>query len=125
MRYHAMNRTDGWHFEERSTSLEATDMLLVRVMIGKVVDREGLRRIMQSIQVKTNDSAWNCVVWVKDGLVKLAESKVMGISQLDWKIVRDAAREQKPSDIYQPRSIYCTRKTRLFFSLTYLPCRPW
>lgn len=30
VRYHAMNRVDKWVFEERSTSLEATNMLLVR-----------------------------------------------------------------------------------------------
>ncbi len=49
VRYHAINRTDGFHFEERGTSLEATNMLLVRVMIGKVVDTEGLKRVMHSV----------------------------------------------------------------------------
>lgn len=57
MRYHAMNRPDGWHFEKRNISLEATDMLLVRVMIGKVVDTEGLKRVMDSIPIKNNDPA--------------------------------------------------------------------
>ncbi len=49
VRYPAMNQVDKWVFEERSTSLEATNMLLVRVMIGKVVDTEGLKRVMHSV----------------------------------------------------------------------------
>ncbi|MCJ1437621.1 hypothetical protein MMC27_007008 [Xylographa pallens] len=91
VRYHAINRTDGWIFEERSASLEATNMLLVRVIIGKVVDTQGLRRVMHNIQVQNNNPAWNCVAWIKDALVKLAEGNIMGTSQLDWQTVRDTA----------------------------------
>ncbi|KAL9127601.1 MAG: hypothetical protein Q9217_003559 [Psora testacea] len=91
VRYHAINRTDGWVFEERSTSLDSTNMLLVRVMIGKVIDTEGVERVMHSIQMKNNDPAWNCVIWIKNILAKLAEGKTMGTSQLDWQTVRDTA----------------------------------
>lgn len=93
VRYHAMNRADNWVFEERSTSLEATNMLLVRVMIGKVLDPDGLKEVMRTTQVKANDPAWNCVIWVKEALAKLAGGKVMGTSQLDWQTVRDAVME--------------------------------
>lgn len=125
VRYHAMNRTDGFHFEERSTSLEATNMLLVRVIIGKVVDTEGLKRVMHSVQVKNNDPAWNCVVWIKDVLAKLAEGKVMGTSQLDWKIVRDTAmryieekKNQHRFDGKAPKGHFDTRKPATFDLLT-------
>lgn len=92
MRYHVTNQTDGkWVFEERSISLKATNMLLVRVMIGKVVDTEGLRSVMHSIQVKNNDPAWNCVIWIEDALAKLAGGKTIGTSQLNWQTVRDSA----------------------------------
>ncbi|KAL9098956.1 MAG: hypothetical protein Q9163_005475 [Psora crenata] len=86
-----MNRTDGWLFEERSISLEAADMLLVRVIIGKVIDAENLRRVMRNVQIRSNDPVWNCVIWVKDALAKLAEGKAMGTSQLNWQTVREAA----------------------------------
>ena len=66
-------------------------MLLVRVMIGKVVDPEGLRSVMHSIEVKNNDPAWNCVIWIEDALAKLAGGKTIGTSQLNWRTVRDSA----------------------------------
>lgn len=125
VRYHAMNRTDGFHFEERSTSLEATNMILARVMIGKVVDPEGLKRLMRSIQVKNNDSAWNCVAWIKDGLAKLAEGKVMGTSQLKWQIVRDTVmryveekKTQHRFDGKAQKGQFDTRKPATFDILT-------
>ncbi|KAF1363369.1 hypothetical protein EJ07DRAFT_103853 [Lizonia empirigonia] len=45
MRYHAKERITGpnasaWVFEERETSLSATSMLLVRVMIAKVEKKD-------------------------------------------------------------------------------------
>jgi len=84
MRYHVMNKTDGkWVFKERSISLQAMNMLLVCVMIGKVVDPECLRSVIHSIQVKNNDPVWNCVFWIKDALVKLAEGKTIGTSRLN------------------------------------------
>lgn len=125
VRYHAMNRVDKWVFEERSTSLEATNMLLVRVMIGKVVDSEGLKGVMRSIQVKNNDPAWNCVIWVKEALAKLAGGKTMGTSQLDWQTVRDTVmkyvedkKAQHRFDGKAPKGQFDTRRAATFDLLT-------
>ena len=92
IRYHVTNQADGkLVFEERNVSLKATNMLLVRVMIGKVVDSEGFRSVMHGIQVKNTNPTWNCVVWIKDALAKLGGAKSMGTSQLNWQTVRDTA----------------------------------
>ena len=76
------------------------DMLLVRIIIGKVLDPERLKDILRNVPVKQNDSAWNCVCWVRDALVRVwattAEGgqDVLGASSSclqEWSTVRDAA----------------------------------
>jgi len=118
VRYHAIN-------QERSTSLEATNMLLVRVMIGKVVDSEGLKGVMRNIQIKNNDPAWNCVIWIKEALAKLAGGKTMGTSQLDWQTVRDTVmtyvedkKAQHRFDGKVPKGQFDTRRAATFDLLT-------
>jgi len=81
-----------WVYEEISCTLEATNMLLVRVLIGKVEQRDRLESLMGSVPVVQDNAAWNCVSWVKEALRKLqADGRAIGTSQLDWKAVRDAA----------------------------------
>ncbi|RAH57432.1 hypothetical protein BO85DRAFT_477923 [Aspergillus piperis CBS 112811] len=57
-----------WTFEERSTALDT--MVLVRVLIGKVVDRERLVEILREVPVgggeeEGGEEGWNCVSWVR------------------------------------------------------------
>ena len=84
--------TMSWVFEAKDCSLEATNMLLVRLVIGKVEKRNRFEQILRSIPIVQGDDQWNCVIWVKEALERLkADGKAIGTSQLDWKMVRDAA----------------------------------
>ena len=80
--------------------MTATNMILVRVLIGKILDPNGLATKLRSVKVENDDPTWNCVHWVKNALDDIASAKdLMGTSKLDWKVVKDAA------------MAYCQRKT--------------
>jgi hypothetical protein len=97
MRYHAKERiteTDQieWFFEERDVSLAATNMQLVRIMIGKVKWKHRLVEVLRKVPIKQGDPGWNCVIWLKEALQALREDgKVLGRSRTEWQYVRDAA----------------------------------
>ena len=103
-RYHAKEFITGqgvsaWQFEERGTTLAATSMLLVRVMIAKVENKDRLNNIMRNTPVRQGVTGWNCVSWVQEALQSLeADKKVLGTGVTEWTKVRDAAMD------------YCQRK---------------
>ncbi|OAL52616.1 hypothetical protein IQ07DRAFT_620193 [Pyrenochaeta sp. DS3sAY3a] len=74
MRYHVNERITGsaWLFEERETTLLATSMLLVRVMIAKVEDRN---RCV---------AGWNCVGWVQEALQSVTEWTEVRIAAMEY-----------------------------------------
>lgn len=81
-----------WYFEERDVPVAPTAMLLVRVLIAKVGNREKLLEILRNTPVKEGEAGWNCVKWVKEALEKLAaDKKALGTSTVEWKKVRDRA----------------------------------
>lgn len=96
-RFHAKDgvRTDGtygWLFEEREIPLVATQMLLVRVCVGKIEKNDRVREILRQVPVRDSVEGWNCVSWVKEALRMLeADGESIGTSELDWAKVRDAA----------------------------------
>lgn len=104
MRYHAKESITGpngsaWVFDERPTSLAATSMLLVRVMIAKVEDKDRLISILRNTPIRQGVTGWNCVGWVQEALQSLAsDKKALGTGVTEWAKVRDAAME------------YCQRK---------------
>jgi hypothetical protein len=53
-----------WFYEEKGIPLVATNMLLVRVMIGKVTNMGTLLKTLPNIPIVQNNSASNCVTWV-------------------------------------------------------------
>jgi hypothetical protein len=90
-----------WCFEERSCPLYPTDLLLVRVLIGKVEDRSRLGLILRTTPVRApgDDPDWNCVSWMQDALARVRkDGMALGASVLDWETVRDGAMD------------YCRRK---------------
>lgn len=97
MRYHVKERLkesggSEWLFEERSTPLAPTNMLLVRVIIGKVKNNERLVNVLRTTPIRQGDSSWNCVVWVKEALEGLkADGKALGTCVIEWNRVRDGA----------------------------------
>ncbi|GAQ09302.1 hypothetical protein ALT_6623 [Aspergillus lentulus] len=76
VRYHAKERPKAgggteWFFEESECSPAPSSMLLVRIMIGKVVDANLLVGILQNTPNRQGHPGWNCVFWVKEALEKL------------------------------------------------------
>jgi hypothetical protein len=59
--YHAKEGGMGWQFEERETSLEPTQMQLVRVMIAKVENKSRFEQIVQNTPIRAGTAGWNCV----------------------------------------------------------------
>jgi len=106
MRYHAKERITGpetseWFFEEIKTTLLATSMLLVRVLIAKVENKDRLISILRNTPIRQGVVGWNCVGWVKEALESLAaDGKALGTSVTEWTVVRNAAME------------YCDRKKK-------------
>jgi hypothetical protein len=81
-----------WYYAWQRISMIATQHLLVRVTVGKIVDREHLLDVLQRVPVVQEDREWNCVVWVQHALEALqADKKAVGTAVLDWNTVRDRA----------------------------------
>ncbi|MCJ1405706.1 hypothetical protein MMC11_008936 [Xylographa trunciseda] len=97
MRYHVKERPkqsggSEWFFEERKTPLAPSNMLLIRVMIGKVENHERLVRVLRKTPLRHGQPGWNCVGWVKETLEELsADGKALGTSVVGWDRVRDGA----------------------------------
>ncbi|KAG2415380.1 hypothetical protein HFD88_006571 [Aspergillus terreus] len=104
VRYHAKEwpRPEGgstWLFEERSSRLLPSSMILVRIMVGKVIDRNRLVESLRIRPIRQGEPGWNCVSWVKEALEALETDKnALGSSVLEWDKIRNTAME------------YCQRK---------------
>ena len=105
-RYHAKENIVGqgrseWAYEERTISIKSSNMLLVRILIGKVTDLDRTVNILRSTPIRQNLATWNCVTWVQEALEALrADPKALGTSVVEWQKVRNAAMEycQKKKD---------------------------
>lgn len=97
MRYHAKQEVKAggiveWSFEEAECPPTPTNMLLVRVVIGKVQDDNHLVDILRGIPIRQEQGGWNCVFWVKEALETLvADGKALGTHVIEWERVRDEA----------------------------------
>lgn len=69
-------------------------MLLARVVVANVVDRNGLLTILRSTPVRQGLEGWNCVAWVREALELLREDgRVLGTARVEWTVVRNAVME--------------------------------
>lgn len=95
-RYHAKEAfrpdgSSGWLFEERNIPLLATQMLLVRVCVGKLEKTDRVKAILRSVPIRGDVPDWNCVYWVMDAFRLLAaDNGAMGTNVLEWTPVRNA-----------------------------------
>ena len=71
----------------------AVDMILVRIVLARVEDTDGLAQLLRQVPVgQREEGGWNCVAWVKEALVRIERSEgVVGTSVLGWEAVREAA----------------------------------
>ncbi|KAJ5621593.1 hypothetical protein N7528_006376 [Penicillium herquei] len=102
-RYHANEKPSVEHgsefFYQESDCRNASNMLLVRIVIGKVTNRARLLEIMRTNPVQNGQSGWNCISWIRQGLEMLqSDNSALGTSVLDWETVRNEAMD------------YCQRK---------------
>jgi hypothetical protein len=98
MRYHARDAPtqDGsqWFFEERDCALAPSNMLLVRIMVAKVKNKDRLVSVLRNTPIRQDQQGWNCVAWVKEALERLEDDgKAIGTSVTEWEAVRDKAME--------------------------------
>jgi hypothetical protein len=95
--YHAKERPkpsvgSEFYYDEQECSLIAIDMLLVRIMIGKVENGPRLVEFLRDTPIRQYIPGWNCVSWVQEILETLeADKKALGTSVLEWDQVRDEA----------------------------------
>ncbi|KAI1189187.1 hypothetical protein F5B17DRAFT_218921 [Nemania serpens] len=92
-----------WQYEERKIPMEATSMLLIRILIGKVKSMSRLRSIFEHTPVRAEAEGWNCVGWVREALVAaLQDGRALATSACDWESVRNTAmwyiEERKAAD---------------------------
>lgn len=82
-----------WEYEEREIPMRPTSMLLVRIMIGKVKDRNRLESILRNIPLQPEVEGWNCVAWVKEAInTALQDKRALGSPKnLSWDSIRDLA----------------------------------
>ena len=79
--------------------MTATNMILVRVMIGKIKEPQNLAAKLRQVPVVNEIPSWNCVNWLQSALVLTAQdTSLMGTSILNWETVKNAAMK------------YCERK---------------
>ncbi|KAH0353159.1 hypothetical protein KCU81_g1582, partial [Aureobasidium melanogenum] len=78
--------------EEKPATMAPMQMILIRILIGKIEHTDRLAQILQQIPIRQEQQGWNCVLWIKEALSVLqAATNVMGTSVLDWEAVRSAA----------------------------------
>ena len=97
MRYHVKDslledRQVQWTLVEQDIPLIATQMLLARITVGKVADKERLMNVLRGVPVVQADNTWTCVSWVKHALETVrADGRALGTSKVDWDTVGVAA----------------------------------
>ncbi|PHH66399.1 hypothetical protein CDD81_7454 [Ophiocordyceps australis] len=69
-------------------------MLLVRIVVGKIVDRERLNDIFTQVPLGTDDPDYNCVFWMQDAFRRvLQDSQAVRTTVSSWESVRQTAME--------------------------------
>ncbi|OAG38276.1 hypothetical protein AYO21_07502 [Fonsecaea monophora] len=83
-----------WTYEElKLCNVRTTSNLLIRVVIGKVVDMERLLDTIRNVPLVQNDRMWRCCTWCADVLAALErDGQALGTAVLDWKRIQKVAR---------------------------------
>lgn len=104
-RYHVahLDHESGKYFyeEQDMPSHTAAQTGLIRVAVAKVTDEERLQSLLRELPVREDDSAFNCLTWVREAFTRLLDDGKSVKSYLDsndWNAVETCARK------------YCKRK---------------
>lgn len=81
-----------WCFEEKEIPLTATNMLLVRITIAKVLKIERTLEILRTVPVAPEVPGWTCKSWVQDAIAMLdVDGEALGTRVMDWARVSQRA----------------------------------
>ncbi|KAI0882915.1 uncharacterized protein GGS22DRAFT_190892 [Annulohypoxylon maeteangense] len=95
MRFHIKNLPGGgWRYaEDVLPDVQTSVRLLVRVLIAKITNESQLIEVFRNTPIFQKDPTFNCRTWVIDALSRISNNrKVVGTSQLDWKMIEERAR---------------------------------
>ncbi|KFA75344.1 hypothetical protein S40288_01985 [Stachybotrys chartarum IBT 40288] len=81
-----------WYFEQEDIQMGSSFQNLVRILVGKVKNKNKLNDIIRGIPLRSDVPEWNCVEWVKEALTAaVQDGKVLSKCPEDWESVRDTA----------------------------------
>lgn len=94
-------------------------MLLVRVIVGKIADRQRVVEILRKTPLRGGTPGWNCVGWVKEALEELsADRRALGRNSAEWETVRAEAmgycQRKKEQHRFDGKGLYDGRKVPTF-----------
>lgn len=94
-----------WEYEELALNdVRNTNNLLIRIMIGKIINAKNLLQTLRSVPVVQGDPEWRCRSWCADALVALErDGQAMGASVLDWRRIEELTRRHVREKIAQGR----------------------
>ena len=67
---HGMERPY-FYVEDDARNLSASDAIMVRVAVAKVVDTARLQTILREAPIMQDDISWNCLSWVRECFERL------------------------------------------------------
>ncbi|KAI1418843.1 hypothetical protein F5Y12DRAFT_401581 [Xylaria sp. FL1777] len=119
-----------WTYEEKAITLYPTSMLLVRVLIAKVLDKNRVHTILRRIPIRSDTVGWNCVGWVQEAVEALIrDGKALGTSAKSWPAVRDIAMEyisrKKAAHRFDGQGTYDLTRTAAWDLLEAKETIPW
>lgn len=72
--------------------MAADGHLLVRIVVGKIINRERLLATLRNVPVVQDDPDFNCVVWVQQALLAVQQDgECVSTSEPVWQKIRDSA----------------------------------
>ncbi|KAM4067218.1 hypothetical protein HRG_001201 [Hirsutella rhossiliensis] len=72
--------------------MKPTPRLLVRIVVGKIENRQRLEAILRDTPIRAETEGWNCVEWIKEVLEGVGrDDRALGTAVTEWQYVRDWA----------------------------------
>ncbi|KJZ75707.1 hypothetical protein HIM_04864 [Hirsutella minnesotensis 3608] len=67
-------------------------MLLIRIVVGKIMDHDRLEQIFRTVPLRTEEPDWNCVLWMEDAFQRvLDDGHAIASNVPTWDSVRRKA----------------------------------
>jgi hypothetical protein len=96
-----------WRHEDTETTMLPTNKLLVRILVAKIADEDGLRALLANhVPMRPEQEGWNCVGWVQEAFEKASSHEPPVLETIAggrWQAVRDAAMRYVESKVADHR----------------------